>query len=49
MMRAGKMATYPRSTRWVLTTPYGAGTQVVAERNPYYWKVDTEGRQLPIY
>ncbi len=32
---------------WVLTTPYGAGTQVVAERNPYFWKVDSEGRQLP--
>jgi len=32
---------------WILTTPYGAGTQVVGERNPYYWKVDTEGRQLP--
>lgn len=32
---------------WRLTTPYGAGTRVVAERNPYYWKVDTEGNQLP--
>ena len=32
---------------WILTTPYGAGTQVEAARNPYYWKVDTEGRQLP--
>ncbi len=32
---------------WVLTTAYGAGTQVVGQRNPYYWKVDTEGRQLP--
>ena len=32
---------------WTLTTPYGAGTRVVAERNPYYWKVDTEGNQLP--
>jgi ABC-type transport system substrate-binding protein len=32
---------------WMLTTPYGAGTRVVAERNPYYWKVDTEGNQLP--
>jgi len=32
---------------WVLTTPYGAGTQVVAERNPYFWKVDSDGRQLP--
>jgi len=32
---------------WRLTTPYGEGTRVVAERNPYYWKVDTEGNQLP--
>ena len=32
---------------WTLTTPYGEGTRVVAERNPYYWKVDTEGNQLP--
>jgi peptide/nickel transport system substrate-binding protein len=32
---------------WVVTEPLGAGTAVVAERNPYYWKVDTEGNQLP--
>jgi peptide/nickel transport system substrate-binding protein len=32
---------------WVLTTPYGEGTRVVAERNPFYWKVDTSGNQLP--
>lgn len=32
---------------WMLTTAYGAGTQVIGERNPYYFKVDTEGRQLP--
>jgi peptide/nickel transport system substrate-binding protein len=37
----------PSLNPWILTTPYGAGTQVVGERNPYYWKVDTEGRQLP--
>ncbi len=37
----------PTLNGWILTTPYGAGTQVVAERNPYYWKVDPEGRQLP--
>jgi peptide/nickel transport system substrate-binding protein len=23
------------------------GTEMVAERNPYYWKVDPEGKQLP--
>ncbi|MBI1294578.1 ABC transporter substrate-binding protein [bacterium] len=33
---------------WDITVPYGGtSTQVVAERNPYYFKVDTEGRQLP--
>ena len=32
---------------WTLTTAYGEGTRVVAERNPYYWKVDTGGNQLP--
>jgi peptide/nickel transport system substrate-binding protein len=37
----------PTLKPWKLTVPYGAGSQVVAERNPYYWKVDTAGRQLP--
>ncbi len=37
----------PTLKAWRLTTAYGAGTQVVAERNPYYWKVDPEGNQLP--
>jgi len=32
---------------WVVTQPLGAGTQTVLERNPYYWKVDSEGNQLP--
>lgn len=33
---------------WNLTVPYaGTATRVIAERNPYYWKVDTEGNQLP--
>jgi len=33
---------------WILTTPYtGNTTQVVARRNPYFYKVDTEGNQLP--
>ncbi|WP_158626044.1 ABC transporter substrate-binding protein [Arsenicitalea aurantiaca] len=31
-----------------LTEPYVAGaTRVAFERNPYYWKVDPEGNQLP--
>jgi peptide/nickel transport system substrate-binding protein len=37
----------PRLYAWVLTQPFGFGTRVVAERNPYYFKVDTEGNQLP--
>ncbi|WP_238368553.1 ABC transporter substrate-binding protein [Mesobacterium pallidum] len=34
---------------WVVTTGVGQGTgeEVVFERNPYYWKVDPEGNQLP--
>lgn len=33
---------------WQLTTAVGESTdQLVAERNPYYWKVDTDGNQLP--
>jgi peptide/nickel transport system substrate-binding protein len=32
---------------WVLTNAYGAATRIVAERNPYYFGVDTEGNQLP--
>ncbi|MGI9502675.1 MAG: ABC transporter substrate-binding protein [Geminicoccaceae bacterium] len=32
---------------WHLTTAYGSSERVVAERNPYYWKVDEKGQQLP--
>ena len=33
---------------WKITEGYvGGAQQVVFERNPYYWKVDTEGQQLP--
>ena len=33
---------------WMLVTPYsGNATQVVARRNPYFYKVDTAGKQLP--
>lgn len=39
---------FPVINAWKLTTAYDAGTTVlVAERNPYYWKVDPEGNQLP--
>ena len=32
---------------WIVTQPLGAGTNVLMERNPYYWKVDSAGNQLP--
>ena len=34
---------------WTLQTAYGATERVVAERNPYFWKVDAEGQQLPYF
>lgn len=39
----------PTINPWVFTQGYGSGsaTQARAVRNPYYWKVDPEGNQLP--
>jgi peptide/nickel transport system substrate-binding protein len=39
----------PTLNAWVVTQGYGSGsaTEVKASRNPYYWKVDPEGNQLP--
>src|SRR5690606_29827310 len=37
----------PTICAWHITQPPGAGSRVVAERNPYYWKTDPDGRQLP--
>src|SRR5690606_27912629 len=38
----------PTLAAWKLITPVGAGgSRVVFERNPYYWKVDPDGSQLP--
>lgn len=38
----------PFMNAWVITEPWtGNASRVVFERNPYYWKVDTEGNQLP--
>lgn len=38
----------PTIEAWHITDPYVAGaTRVGLERNPYYWKVDTAGNQLP--
>ncbi len=37
----------PTLHAWTLSSALGEGTRAVAERNPYYWKVDPEGNQLP--
>ena len=37
----------PVLTAWKLTSPLNEGTVVTAERNPYYWKTDDDGAQLP--
>ncbi|WGF87181.1 ABC transporter substrate-binding protein [Marinivivus vitaminiproducens] len=39
----------PRLNPWIVTTGIGQGdgSRVVAKRNPYYWKVDPDGNQLP--
>ncbi|SDS64153.1 ABC transporter substrate-binding protein [Actinopolymorpha singaporensis] len=42
------VADQPLLHPWTFTqVPGGASGRAVAERNPYYWKVDPEGRQLP--
>jgi len=38
----------PFMNAWVIDQPLtGDATRVTFKRNPYYWKVDTEGNQLP--
>ena len=38
----------PTLNAWMIETPYdGSSSQVVAVRNPYFWKVDTAENQLP--
>ena len=38
----------PTLNAWVQTTPYSPELEkVIFKRNPYYWKVDTVGNQLP--
>jgi len=32
---------------WKVETPIGTSTRVACVRNPYYWKVDPSGNQLP--
>lgn len=37
----------PTLNAWVLTGVYGKDAPLRATRNPYYWKIDPTGRQLP--
>jgi peptide/nickel transport system substrate-binding protein len=38
----------PRLTAWMMAADYtGTQAQIKFTRNPYYWKVDTDGNQLP--
>lgn len=37
----------PVLNAWTVTNPLGDNNRMVLERNPYYWKVDTSGSQLP--
>jgi peptide/nickel transport system substrate-binding protein len=37
----------PSLSPWILVEEMGTGTSLRMERNPYYWKVDTQGNQLP--
>ncbi|WP_157975614.1 ABC transporter substrate-binding protein [Brachybacterium sp. YJGR34] len=37
----------PTIDAWNVVTPLGEGNAVVFERNPFYWKTDPDGRQLP--
>lgn len=46
-LRYYESTTYPVMYPWVTTQPLGTGTQIRMERNPYYWKVDERGNQLP--
>jgi peptide/nickel transport system substrate-binding protein len=37
----------PTLNAWTVVDPLSDGTVVLFRRNPYYWKVDPEGSQLP--
>ncbi len=37
----------PTLIGWMITAPFTGTTRVVADRNPYYFKVDPAGNQLP--
>ncbi|WP_460666476.1 ABC transporter substrate-binding protein [Kribbella swartbergensis] len=40
-------ADYPVLGPWMMERPVAGGTAATIVRNPYYWKVDEQGRQLP--
>ncbi|WP_108660230.1 ABC transporter substrate-binding protein [Acuticoccus kandeliae] len=42
-----RTAGMPTMLPWMLTSPYDDRGLVASERNPYYFKVDTENNQLP--
>lgn len=37
----------PSMGPFIVKQPLGTGTTIILERNPYYWKVDPDGNQLP--
>jgi ABC-type transport system substrate-binding protein len=37
----------PRLHAWAPQSEFGAGQRIIFRRNPYYWKTDPGGRQLP--
>lgn len=37
----------PTLNAWTLVGTYGQDNPLIAVRNPYYWKIDPAGRQLP--
>jgi peptide/nickel transport system substrate-binding protein len=37
----------PNLLGYVLVEPSDGGTRMLVQRNPYYWKIDPEGNQLP--
>ncbi|MFZ6029055.1 MAG: ABC transporter substrate-binding protein [Chloroflexota bacterium] len=37
----------PSLYSFIVTQPLGTGTTLIMVRNPYYWKVDDQGNQLP--
>lgn len=46
-LRTMDNAETPVMYAWKVTQPLGSGTTIRFERNPYYWKVDEQGNQLP--